>query len=155
MIGGGGGFHYAHTHALAHFHTHTPTHTSTFSLPPNTHTAPADPHRYLNSYRHGWLAFTNGQRALMEETKKKKKPLSDLPPLLPLSRFTWPQSAGKGSTRGTVRCGKCPSCMQTALKKPCMYPVKAGEEGDVLSDTSSKYVGCVSVYDGGVCFVCV
>lgn len=100
---------------------------------------PAEPHAYLNAYRHGWLNFVNGQKSRLDETKRKKKPLGDLPPLLPLSRFVWPQSTGKGTTKGTTRCGKCQNCLNPQLKKPCQFPISNKGEEDVLSDTSSKY----------------
>ncbi|KAK9868990.1 hypothetical protein WJX84_004562 [Apatococcus fuscideae] len=113
---------------------------------PGAHEATAE--GFLNRYRNAWTAAITATRGWVEDAiKRKGKPLpgtsthiqlSELPIPLPISRFQWPLTAGKGS-KGGEKCGKCRHCTIPSLKKPCINPIKSlPEGGPEPSDTSSK-----------------
>ncbi|KAK9838020.1 hypothetical protein WJX74_009849 [Apatococcus lobatus] len=113
---------------------------------PGAHTATAE--GFLNRYRNAWPAAVTATRSWVEDAVKRKgRPLpgtsthiqlSELPIPLPISRFQWPLSAGKGS-KGVEKCGKCRHCTIPSLRKACINPIKAlPEGGPEPSDSSSK-----------------
>jgi len=110
------------------------------------------PEGYVNKYRNAWTASSIALRATIEENKRKKVKgkltiptgtcgrltVSKLPEPMPLSKYQWPQMQGRTSTRTTLRCGKCHTCLKTSLRKGCMNPILKASE-DVLNaspDTS-------------------
>ncbi|KAL3131285.1 hypothetical protein ABBQ38_000578 [Trebouxia sp. C0009 RCD-2024] len=88
---------------------------------------------YVNRYRNSWTAAVAATKTFVEDMSRKKGrppaggrvtiPMADLPVPVPLSRFQWPSSAGKGQRGNLVRCGQCHMCRNPLMKKPCLHPI--------------------------------
>ncbi|KAA6424010.1 MAG: enhancer of isoform C [Trebouxia sp. A1-2] len=89
---------------------------------------------YVNRYRNSWTAAVAATKTFVDDMARKKGrppaggvrvsiPMADLPVPVPLSRFQWPSSAGKGQRGNLVRCGQCHMCRNPLMKKPCLHPI--------------------------------
>jgi hypothetical protein len=106
--------------------------------------APA-PDLYMNKYRHAWPAAITALRQYVEtEQRRKRSGAAALPCPLPLAKFVWPQSLGKGGQRATMRCGGCYHCLRPTLKKACLAPIARDSEagdGEVQRVSMGLYAG--------------
>jgi hypothetical protein len=97
----------------------------------------------MNKYRHAWPAAITALRQYVEtEQRRKRSGAAALPCPLPLAKFVWPQSFGKGQ-RATMRCGGCYHCLRPTLKKACLAPIsRDSEAGDgEVQRVSARAVG--------------
>lgn len=80
--------------------------------------------RYRNSWAPAVVAHKDAVAAEMRRRKANGSIAGAalLPVPLPLSRFCWPASAGKGQ-KAYMRCGRCASCLKPSAKKACLSPV--------------------------------
>jgi len=89
---------------------------------------------YKNRYGNGWAAAAVVYRAAYDECARRRgRPTAGLPPELtfseqaepmPLVKFAWPASQGKGLVlAGVAKCGRCETCTNPNQRKACLAPV--------------------------------
>lgn len=110
-------------------------------------TASAEPARlapdmYINRYKNAWPAAIVALKQFIEQQQRKKKAgQAALPAAMPLSKFQWPQSQGKGQKLFS-RCGQCLHCIRPQMKKACLHPVARDVEA-AENETIKVRVGSV------------
>jgi hypothetical protein len=109
---------------------------------------------FLNRYRNAWNAATAAYKALYDEgVRRRGRPtpglprgvtLSELPCPLPLSRYVWPQSQGKGMVAAAVnKCGRCLHCTRPNMRKACLAPVPVGGAAAAAVAAQTGKLACV------------
>ena len=89
---------------------------------------------YKNRYGNGWAAAAAVYKAAYDECARRRgRPTAGLPQDLtfseqaepmPLVKFSWPASQGKGLVlAGVAKCGRCETCTNPNQRKACLAPV--------------------------------
>ncbi|KAK9815815.1 hypothetical protein WJX72_010117 [[Myrmecia] bisecta] len=111
---------------------------------------------YLNRYRNGWSAAGVAMKNWVEEAVRRRGKgtpgrfgtlsAPELPVPVPISRFQWPLSAGKGSNQKVLeKCGACFHCLNPAKHKPCLRPIsRLDGSASEAAETASKLVTLVN-----------
>lgn len=89
---------------------------------------------YKNRYGNGWASAVAVYKAAYDECARRRgRPTAGLPQELtfseqaepmPLVKFAWPASQGKGLVlAGVAKCGRCETCTNPNQRKACLAPV--------------------------------
>ncbi|MEW5306356.1 MAG: hypothetical protein WDW36_008825 [Sanguina aurantia] len=112
------------------------------------HTHPQRPPRYRNAWAPAVVAHKEAVAAEMRRRRANGSLAGAalLPVPLPLSRFCWPASAGKGQ-KAYTRCGRCASCLRPSAKKACLSPV--ARPGGAAAAAAAAPPGAGAAGEGG------